>query len=52
MYIGRLECWEKVVDFPQELKQYIVNECRKALLGDDMELQNLMERYCIKRKKR
>lgn len=51
MYIGRLECWEKVVDFPQELKLYIVNECRKAVLGDDMELQNLMERYWIKRKR-
>lgn len=52
MYIGRLECWEKVEDFPQELKHYIVNECRKAVLGDDMELQNLMECYWIKRKKR
>ena len=49
MYIGRLECWEKIVDFPQELKLYIVNECRKAVLGEEMELQNLMEHYWIKR---
>ena len=26
MYIGRLECWEKIVDFPEELKLYIVND--------------------------
>ena len=51
MYIGRLECWEKIVDFPEELKLYILNECRKAVLGDNVELQNLMERYWIKRKR-
>ena len=51
MYIGRLECWGKIVDFPEELRLYIVNECRKAVLGDAQELQYLMECYWIKRKK-
>lgn len=49
MYIGRLECWEKVVDFPAELKEYIVNECRKAVLGEDAEYQRLMGEYWIGR---
>ena len=47
MYIGRLECWEKVPDFPEELKDYIVEECRKAVLGDEKKYQLLMEKYWI-----
>ena len=49
MYIGRLECWEKVVDFPLELKNYILEECRKAVLGDSEKYQGLMEDYWIGR---
>ncbi len=49
MYIGRRECWEKVVDFPLELKQYIVEECRKAVLGDAKRYQELMENFWINR---
>lgn len=47
MYIGRLECWEKVVDFPVELKRYILEECRKAVLGDPEMYQGLIEEYWI-----
>ena len=49
MYIGRRECWEKVVDFPAELRRYIVEECRKAVLGDAQMYQEMMEKYWINR---
>lgn len=49
MYIGRRECWEKVVDFPAELRRYIVEECRKAVLGDAQIYQEMMEKHWINR---
>ena len=49
MYIGRRECWEKVVDFPAELRRYIVEECRKAVLGDAQIYQEMMGKYWINR---
>lgn len=49
MYIGRRECWEKVVDFPAELRRYIVEECKKAVLGDAQMYQEMMEKYWINR---
>ena len=51
-WMGRIEYWEKVVDFPSQLREYIVSECRKAVLGDDEELQQLIEHYWIERSER
>ena len=35
-WMGRIEYWGKVMDFPEELKDYIIQECRKTVLGDDV----------------
>lgn len=32
-WMGRIEYWGKVMDFPEELKDYIIQECRKAVIG-------------------
>lgn len=49
MYIGRLECWDKIIDFPDELKNYILEECRKAVLGESERFQEQIEKYWIGR---
>ena len=50
-WMGRIEYWGKVVDFPEELKDYIIQECRKAVLGDDVLYQQMIDKYWINYKK-
>ena len=39
------------MDFPEELKDYIIQECRKAVLGDDVLYQQMIDKYWINYKK-
>lgn len=41
----------KVMDFPEELKDYIIQECRKSVLGDDILYQQMIDKYWINYKK-
>ena len=50
-WMGRIEYWEKVPDFPAELKGYIVEECKKVVLGDDIVYQQMIDKYWINYKK-
>lgn len=48
-WMGRIEYWEKAKDFPDELRNYIMEECKKAKLGDPDELQPLIEKHWVNR---
>ena len=48
-WMGRIEYWEKAKDFPEELRDYIMEECKKAKLGDPDELQPLIEKHWVNR---
>ena len=48
-WMGRIEYWEKAKDFPDELRDYIMEECKKAKLGDPDELQPLIEKHWVNR---
>lgn len=48
-WMGRIEYWEKAKDFPKELRDYIMEECKKAKLGDPDELQPLIEKHWVNR---
>lgn len=48
-WMGRIEYWEKAKDFPDELRNYIMEECEKAKLGDPDELQPLIEKHWVNR---
>ncbi len=48
-WMGRIEYWEKAKDFPAELRDYIMEECKKTQLGDPAELQPLIEKHWVNR---
>ena len=48
-WMGRIEYWEKAKDFPAELRDYIMEECKKMQLGDPAELQPLIDKHWVNR---
>lgn len=50
-WMGRTEYWEKATNFPSELRDYIMSECKKSVLGDDKEYQELIDKHWINREK-
>ena len=47
-WMGRIEHWKKVEDFPVELREYVKQQCRRTMLGDPEELQPLIMEHIIK----